>query len=313
MKNRHDPIMTGNRGLRLAPHFVPLRKRRVALYSHDTMGLGHMRRNLLIAQALARSPLPPTILMVSGAREAGTLPLPPGVDSLTLPALTKDRDAQYRARSLDLTLPEMSSLRSRTLAAALEAFEPDAFIVDKVPRGACRELDLTLKVLKAKGSTRCILGLRDVLDDPHVVRRECLESAFEEAIDSYYDAVWVYGDPAVYDPVREYGFSAAVAAKVRYTGYLDRRLRWDDEEPDRGAMLATLDLPEGRLILCQLGGGQDGASLAEAFVRAQLPEGTIGVLLTGPYLPAAVQRELRRLAADQPRLRILEFVPTRAG
>src|SRR5262245_48905567 len=31
---------------------------RIALYSHDTMGLGHMRRNLLIAQTLACSSLP---------------------------------------------------------------------------------------------------------------------------------------------------------------------------------------------------------------------------------------------------------------
>ncbi len=28
------------------------RKFRIALYSHDTVGMGHMRRNLLISQAL---------------------------------------------------------------------------------------------------------------------------------------------------------------------------------------------------------------------------------------------------------------------
>jgi len=31
------------------------RRCRIVLYSHDTMGLGHMRRNILIAQALAKS------------------------------------------------------------------------------------------------------------------------------------------------------------------------------------------------------------------------------------------------------------------
>ncbi len=64
----------------------------------------------------------------------------------------------------------------------------------------------------------------------------------------------------------------------------------------------------GRLILCQVGGGQDGASLAEAFVQARFPEGTVGLLLTGPYLPADVRAHIRRVAAEQPRLRILEFV-----
>ena len=66
-----------------APYFESRpRRRRVALYSHDTMGLGHMRRNLLIAQTLVRSPSPPVVLMASGARESGRLPLPPGVDCL---------------------------------------------------------------------------------------------------------------------------------------------------------------------------------------------------------------------------------------
>ena len=31
---------------------LPTRRRRIALYSHDTMGLGHTRRNIVIAAAL---------------------------------------------------------------------------------------------------------------------------------------------------------------------------------------------------------------------------------------------------------------------
>ena len=72
----------------------PDRHRRVALYSHDTMGIGHMRRNLLIAQALAHGPQPVSILMVAGAREVSAFGLPPGVDCLTLPSLFKDDKGQ---------------------------------------------------------------------------------------------------------------------------------------------------------------------------------------------------------------------------
>jgi predicted glycosyltransferase len=283
------------------------RKVRVALYSHDTMGLGHMRRNLLIAQTLMRSPTPPVILMLSGAREAGSLPLPPGVDCFTLPALTKDREGRCRPRDLDLTMPQMIDLRSKALASMLAAFEPDVLIVDKVPRGASRELELSLLTLKTCGQTRTVLGLRDVLDDPETVRREWRESESDEAISSYYDAVWVYGDPALYDPVREYGFSAEVASKVRYTGYLDQALRISDPAPDDDPAEA-LGLPRGRLILCQVGGGQDGAGLAEAFVKADLPAHTSGVILTGPYLPCDVKARLRAIASAKPRLRVLEFV-----
>jgi predicted glycosyltransferase len=43
-------------------------KFRIALYSHDTVGIGHMRRNLSIAQALARSVGEPLILLITGGR-----------------------------------------------------------------------------------------------------------------------------------------------------------------------------------------------------------------------------------------------------
>ncbi|MDQ3698252.1 MAG: glycosyltransferase, partial [Gemmatimonadota bacterium] len=75
-------------------------KRRIAMYSHDTQGMGHMRRNLLIAQALGRASPDASILLLFGAREAAALELPPGTECLTLPSLYKDVDGEYRARAL---------------------------------------------------------------------------------------------------------------------------------------------------------------------------------------------------------------------
>ncbi|MHB1557855.1 MAG: glycosyltransferase family protein [Isosphaeraceae bacterium] len=282
------------------------RRLRIALYSHDTMGLGHMRRNLLLAQALMRSPEPPSVLMVAGAREAGALRLPRGVDSVTLPALAKDGDGGLGARDLDLSLAEIVRLRSRIIAAAIEAYQPDVFIVDKVPRGAMRELVPALDGLAAEGRCRCVLGLRDILDDPETVRREWREMECDDAIRRYYRAVWVYGDPRLYDPVPEYGFSPVVVGKVRYTGYLDQRTRLAGGGSECVAPSDVPDLPEGRLVLCLLGGGQDGAALSEAFAHAELPEGSVGVLVMGPYLPAEARAQVRRAAASRPQLRIVE-------
>src|SRR5207249_2335704 len=182
-------------------------------------------RNMLIAQTLAGPPLSLSILLLAGAREASAFPLPAGVDVLTLPSVSKEVNGHYHARFLDLPFQELVFLRSEALRAALAAFEPDVLIVDKEPRGAARELDGALEELRARGRTRCVLGLRDVLDAPEIVQREWRELANNEAIHDYYDAVWVYGDPAVYDPVREYDLSPDVAARVRYTGYLDYRQR----------------------------------------------------------------------------------------
>ena len=290
------------------------RRRRVAFYSHDTMGLGHMRRNLLLAQALRHPPTRAVVLMIAGAREATLVAAADGVDCVTLPALQKDQDGHYHPRHLGVSLPELVALRARTASAALETFDPDVLIVDNVPRGALRELDPVLETLRARRHTRLVLGLRDVLDDPATLQREWSCAKNQDAVRRYYDAVWVYGDPAVYDTVREYAFDPDIAAKVRYTGYLDRRSRLTRPIPRNGDPVAALGLPPGRLALCLVGGGQDGAELAEAFVNAELPADTNGVVVVGPYMPAEIRQRLSRRAACQPRRRrVVSFMrePTR--
>ena len=281
---------------------------RIALYSPGMVGIGHMRRNLLIAQTLAFSRLQPIILMIAETREANVLSMPPGGDCLTLPALRKDANGECRARYLDLSLSTVISLRSRAIAAALEVFQPHVLIVDHLPRGAFRELDTALEDLRTAGRTRCVLGLRDVLEDPETVRREWASAGNEEAINDYYDAVWIYGDRIVYDPVCEYQLGCGVAAKVHFAGYLDTRSRpvcGFREDPE---IVAACPKAGERLMLCTVGGGQDGADLAEAFARAELPPDAKGVLLMGPFMPADVQERLRHRAKENPRLQVLEFV-----
>jgi predicted glycosyltransferase len=286
---------------------------RVALYSHDTMGLGHMRRNLLLAQALRHSRLQAVVLMIAGAREASLITATAAVDCVALPSLRKDGGGQYHPRHLAVSLRELLALRARTAGAALEEFAPDVLIVDTVPRGALRELDPVLESLRARGRTRLVLGLRDVLDEPAALQREWARARNQEAVRNYYDAVWVYGDPAVYDPVREYAFAPDVAAKVRYTGYLDQRARLEFGRRSVKDSVKALGLSGGRLALCLVGGGQDGAKLAEAFVEAELPRDTNGLLVTGPCLPGGVRGRLIRSVASNPRRRVVSFVhePTR--
>lgn len=280
---------------------------RIALYGHDTVGIGHFRRNLLLAQTFSEITPRPVTLVLCGTREATAFSLPPGVDCLAVPSLCKEQKGGYAPRLLDVSLQELIDLRTETIWAALHAFKPDIFIVDKVPRGACRELDWTLQSLRSAGVTRCVLGLRDVLDDPETVRREWLSQETEEAIRDYYDAVWVYGDPAVYDLCREYQLSAETVGKVRFTGYLSPPVM-PEREAVSGDPYAVLGLPAGRLVLCMVGGGHDGIQLAEAFVEAELPSETNAVLVTGPQMPVEARQRLHRRVLNRPRFRVLEFV-----
>jgi predicted glycosyltransferase len=283
------------------------RPRRIVLYSHDTQGLGHMRRNLLIAQTLLQVAPRPNILLIGGARELGALTIPPGIDCVTLPALSKSADGTYHPRSLNVSLRRIIALRSGAITAALQSFDPDVFIVDKTPLGAFDELKPGLEWLRARNKARIVLGLRDILDEPAVARREWARSGATQAIRRYYAAVWVYGDPQVFDPAAAYGFSRAVTRRLVYTGYIDRsRTRFipPDENPAHQYSISD----SAQMFLCLVGGGQDGFTLAAAFARTALPEGSIGVIVTGPFMPVEAREKLAVLVGGRPDLRLLHFI-----
>ncbi|MFW9847080.1 MAG: glycosyltransferase family protein, partial [Candidatus Thorarchaeota archaeon] len=181
--------------------------------------------------------------------------------------------------------------------------------MDKVPLGLAGELESSLELLCGRGRTRCVLGLRDILDDPATVRQEWQLMNADSAIGAFYDVVWVYGDPAVYDPVQEYAFYEKVAAKVRYTGCLGRWVGSDMVDDGGTGLPETLDLPPGRLALCLVGGGQDGYPLARAFAEAEVPSDTNRVVVTGPFMDDDAQRNVHGMADTRPRLKVLEFIP----
>ena len=277
------------------------------MYSQGMVGFGHIRRNASIAQALRASAIQPAIVMMAEAWQAGAIPMPPGVDFVTLPALRREPDGSYNPRFLlDVSDRDLIAMRSRVLGSAMEVFEPDVLIVDHLPLGVAGELAGTLQRLRQRGRTRCVLGVREVLYDPETVRRTWADQRNMDAIRDYYDAVWIYGDPAVYDPVREYQLPDHVVDRARYTGYLDQRPRLGFAARD-ATLLA--DLPPGRLALCLVGGGHDGAALAEAFLQADLPSDMTGLLVTGPLMPGEKRERMRQGGERRPEFRVLDFVP----
>lgn len=289
---------------------------KIALYSHDTMGLGHIRRNLLIARALAESPLAAKVLLIAGIHEAGAFRIPKGVDCLTLPAYSKDQNGKYSPRSLFVETNALVNLRSQVIGTALTHFNPNLFIVDNVPRGALQELSPVLANLKFSDTTRTVLGLRDIIDHPEAVRRQWQEQENEAFIKRFYEAVWIYGDPDVYDQTSAYSFSPSLRLKTTFTGYLDPMDRLPPGEEDvnpESSRWVERDVLQQDFTLCVIGGGQDGLAVASAFAKSQLPEGEYGIIVTGPFLPEEKKRQLRSQARENPRLRVLEFLQEPMG
>ena len=73
-----------------------MRLSRVLIYSHDTFGLGHLRRSRTIANALAGTGAIEAMI-VSGSTVVDRFAFARGVSSVRVPGVTKLRDGAYAA------------------------------------------------------------------------------------------------------------------------------------------------------------------------------------------------------------------------
>ncbi|MDN5688516.1 MAG: glycosyl transferase, partial [Brachybacterium sp.] len=197
----------------------------IALYSHDSVGLGHARRNRALAYALAEhlpalTGTPVRGLLIAGHPDAGRDPLPEGWDWLVLPGLTRRGDG-YAPRHLGTDAAVLRDLRSAAIDAALAALRPDLLIIDRHPFGIDGELLPALRSQRSRGGG-VVLGLREVLDAPRVAVAEWDRLGGAEHVARHLDAVWVYGDEHVYDPRRTGELPRPLAELATATGYLGR-------------------------------------------------------------------------------------------
>lgn len=256
---------------------------RVLLYSHDSLGLGHVSRNLVIAHHLVQH-LPKVTgaqvsgLLVSGLADASRFELPPGFDWLTIPGVQGTFQG-YRPRRLPGAIGELITLRSRLLQAALLGFSPDLVIVDRHIYGVWRELQEPLMSLRAMHpGARVVLGLREVLDDPQLAAAAWERLGSTEELRRIVDEVWVYGDPTIHDPVLSGEITPALADRIRFTGYLANDRSGTDDSPP---------LSSRPFVLTTAGGGSDGQELLRAAVTMRPPLGHQNIVVTGPQLDDA--------------------------
>lgn len=248
---------------------------RIMFYSHDTFGLGHLRRSRALASALTAANPNASAIILTGSPVAGRFTFPEGVDHIRLPGVTKLHDGTYESQSLGLDIDETTSLRAALIKTAVKQYRPNILIVDKEPAGFRGELLPTLEWIKSHCDTRLVLGLRDVLDDAEMLAAEWERKGALAAAEQYYDEIWVYGPKSVYDPTVGLDFSADLRARMHWTGYLRRDLTDEAETPDAPYILVTP------------GGGGDGAGLVDLVLQAYEEAPNLGpnaVLVYGPFL-----------------------------
>lgn len=276
---------------------------RILIYSHDTFGLGHLRRCRTIAHALVDRFKHLSVLILSGSPIIGSFDFRSRVDFVRIPGVVKLRNGEYTPLNLHIDVEQMLEMRASLILHTAEMFDPDIFIVDKEPLGLRGEVEDTLKALKARG-TRLVLGLRDVMDEPKLLAPEWRRKKVLPALRDLYDELWIYGLPQICEPLEGIALPASVRKKITYTGYLSR------EVSTAGAPPRLPEITKQPYILVTTGGGGDGEALIDGVLQAYEHDALLpypALLVLGPFMQPERQAEFMNRVAKLKRVDAITF------
>ena len=269
------------------------------MYSHDTFGLGHLRRCRTIAHSLVENYSGLSVLIISGSAIAGAFDFRARVDFVKVPSVIKLRNGEYTSMDKHIDLSETIRMRESIICHTAMTFKPDVFIVDKEPMGLQGEIAEALSYLKTQ-KTRLVLGLRDVLDAPRLLKVEWQRKDLVKKIETTYDHIWVYGPESFYNPMTGLDIPPSVQKRVEFVGFLKRKA-WQNE-------LSTKQ--QGDYVLVTTGGGGDGVALIRAVLAAyqQYPDGLHKALIVlGPYMPGKERSEFVQAGQMLEGVEVIDF------
>jgi predicted glycosyltransferase len=269
----------------------------ILMYCHDTYGLGHIRRTMAIATQLRIPKV--NILILTGSPIAGRFSFPERIDFVRIPGMIKKTNEEYLPLSIKITPSHALEIRKQIITATAKAFQPHLFVVDKEPLGLKKEvLPILQWFCKCLPQTKTILGLRDIMDDADTVRRDWQQKGLYEILDRLYSEIWVYGIQSFYDPVEEYDIPEAISRKIRFTGYIPRKVPPRDSVEKLRRELGIR--PDEKLVVVTTGGGGDGFSVMDnylAMIEAEpKPIAFRSILVMGPFMPKEERKKVFKRA-----------------
>lgn len=274
---------------------------RILMYSHDTFGLGHLRRCRAIAHSIVEQFKGVSILIISGSQIAGAFDFKARVDFVKIPSVIKLYNGEYDSIGEYIDIEEILQMRKLIIQRTAEAFNPDIFIVDKEPMGLKGELEPTLEMFKDT-KTKTVLGLRDVMDSPKLLKKEWSKQSMLAKIDDYYDAAWIYGPEHFWNPLEGLNVPESLKSKLNYVGFLDR-------ESHTVASSENYSLPD-KYILVTAGGGGDGIAIMEQVLAAREYAPQIDfpiVMVLGPFMKLENRDRIRLRASRLANVTVIDF------
>jgi len=265
----------------------------ILMYSHDTYGLGHIRRTMAIASHLAVPGV--NVLILTGSPIAGRFSFPEQVDFVRIPGMIKKTNDEYLPLSIKINPQHAVEIRTNIITATAQTFRPNLLIVDKEPLGLKKEILPTLQWLRqCLPNTRTILGLRDIMDDAEIVRNDWKKKGVYQILDELYSEIWIYGNQELYDPVREYDIPHSVSRKMHFTGYIPRKIPGKDAIARIKKKYAIK--ADEKLVLVTTGGGGDGHAVMDHFLTmledSPRHQPFKSILITGPFMPKQEREDI---------------------
>lgn len=232
------------------------------LSSHDGYGLGHVRRNVLVAKAILQRDPRALVTLVTGVPRKPPWLRDAQLEIVAVPPMVKGSDGSYRHSTM--SIPMALAERSRLFTETVRRIQPDIVVVDRHPFGTAGELRPGLNAARRSGAT-IILGLRDIIDEQDVVRQELASPAWQGVADVY-DGILVYGNPALCDQEAEY----QLPIRPEYCG-------WVVDTP-------VMTPADKDLLVVSAGGGGDGAAVFLLGLGAvRLRPRMRAILAAGPF------------------------------
>ena len=267
----------------------------ILMYSHDTYGLGHIRRTMAIARHLLDEEV--NILILTGSPIVGRFAFPKGIDFVRIPGMRKETNTVYVPHSIKVDPQHALDIRQEIITATAKAFDPSLFIVDKVPVGLKGEVRPVLEWFRTnRPETKVVLGLRDILDDAKSTQDEWKRKNYVRILDELYSEIWIYGQQEMYDPIVEYAIPESISKKCRFTGYIPRDVPKGKVSlksiSSNGCCTNGEDKP---LVVVTAGGGGDGYQMLDTYLAMLEEANTVPFrtfMISGPFVPKDKQKEL---------------------
>ncbi len=282
---------------------MPINTKRLLMYSHDTFGLGHLRRSMAIANHLVAHNKNLTILILTGSSIIGRFDFKTRVDFVRIPGVIKKRNGDYTSLQLHLDIEDTLQLRENIIHNTAKSFNPDLFIVDKEPLGLRGEVRSTLEMLN-EANVPCVLGLRDIMDDPEILEPEWERKRALPALRDLYHEIWVYGLLQICHPLAGLNVPEPIKRKTVFTGYLRRHI------PASSFITIPLNKLKTPYILVTPGGGGDGNIMVDWVLRAYETSANIphpALIVLGPFMDSKSQATFINRAQHLNNVEIIRF------